>query len=280
MFKDNALSNKTILVTGGGSGLGLSMTRRFLELGARVAIVGRSEERLAQAAASLNAGDRVFTYSCDVRDADAVNAMANAVWDRFNGIDVTVNNAAGNFLAASEDLSSNAFDAVVRIVLYGTFNVTTAVGRKMIDSGRSGSFLNILTTYAWTGSSFVLPSAAAKAGVLAMTRSLAVEWATYGIRTNAIAPGPFPTEGAWSRLLPTQELQADSLARIPLGRFGDHDELTNLAAFLVSDAAPYINGECVTIDGGAWMASGGLFNALTRVPRNQIKDVLRRFRRK
>ena len=280
MFKEDALSNKTILVTGGGSGLGLSMTRRFLDLGARVAIVGRSDERLQEAAAGLKAGDRLFTYSCDVREPDAVNAMSNAVWDRFNGIDVVVNNAAGNFLAASEDLSSNAFDAVVRIVLYGTFNVTTAVGRKMIESERSGCFLNILTTYAWTGSAFVLPSAAAKAGVLALTRSLAVEWATYGIRTNAIAPGPFPTEGAWSRLLPTPELQNESLARIPLGRFGEHDELTNLAAFLVSDAAPYINGECVTIDGGAWMASGGLFNALTRVPRTQIKDILRRFRRK
>lgn len=280
MFKEDALSGKVILVTGGGSGLGLSMTRRFLELGARVAVVGRSEDRLQEAVRSLAAGERVFTFSCDVRDADAVNAMSEAVWQHYDGIDVVVNNAAGNFLAASEDLSSNAFDAVVRIVLYGTFNVTSAVGRKMIEAKRGGVFLNILTTYAWTGSAFVLPSAAAKAGVLALTRSLAVEWATYGIRSNAIAPGPFPTEGAWSRLLPTPELQAESLARIPLGRFGEHDELTNLAAFLVSDAAPYINGECVTIDGGAWMASGGLFNALTRVPRQNIKDVLRRFRRK
>jgi len=158
--------------------------------------------------------------------------------------------------------------------------VSTAAARRMIAAKRGGSMLNILTTYAWTGSAFVVPSAAAKAGVLAMTRSLAVEWATYGIRMNAIAPGPFPTEGAWSRLLPTPELEAESLARIPMGRFGNHEELANLAAFLVSDAAPYITGECVTIDGGAWMASGGLFNTLTRMPRAPLKELLRRFRPK
>ena len=279
MFKEDALAGRVVLVTGGGSGLGLSMARRFAELGARVAIVGRSADRLKEAAVHFPP-DRIFTTSCDVRDADAVNAMVEAVWQHYGGVDVVVNNAAGNFLAASEDLSPNAFDSVVKIVLYGSFNVTTAVGRKMIEAKRGGSMLNILTTYAWTGSAFVLPSAAAKAGVLAMTRSLAVEWAEYGIRTNAIAPGPFPTEGAWARLLPTPELEAESLSRIPLGRFGEHAELANLAAFLISDAAPYINGECVTIDGGAWLASGGLFNALTRKPRDQVKGVLRMFKRK
>jgi NAD(P)-dependent dehydrogenase (short-subunit alcohol dehydrogenase family) len=280
MFARDALQGKQVLVTGGGSGLGLAMTKRFLELGARVAITGRSADRLAVAAAELAAGERLFTWPCDVRDAQAVEVMVGAVWREFGGLDVTVNNAAGNFLAATEDLSPNAFDAIVRTVLHGTFHVTTAVGRRLMEAQRAGSMLNILTTYAWTGSAFVVPSAAAKAGVLALTRSLAVEWATYNIRLNAIAPGPFPTEGAWSRLLPTPELEAESLARIPLGRFGRHEELANLAVFLISDAAPYINGECVTIDGGAWLASGGLFNGLARQPRARLKEGLQRLRAK
>ena len=280
MFASDALEGKTVLVTGGGSGLGLSMAGRFLELGARVAITGRSVERLQAAADHLEAPGRVFTHPCDVRDAAQVDALAAAIWDQFGGVNVVVNNAAGNFLAATEELSPNAFDSVVRIVLYGTFNVSTTIARRWIEEKRAGNMLNILTTYAWTGSAFVVPSAAAKAGVLAMTRSLAVEWATYGMRMNAIAPGPFPTEGAWARLLPTPELEAESLSRIPLGRFGRHDELANLAAFLISNAAGYINGECVTIDGGAWMASGGLFNGLTRQPRENVKALLRKLRGK
>ncbi|HEY0671698.1 MAG TPA: SDR family oxidoreductase [Longimicrobiales bacterium] len=279
-FKDDLLANKTALITGGGSGLGLTMARKYLELGARVAIIGRNAERLAAAARELDAGERLVTFSCDVREAEQVDRMMSAAYDAFSAIDIVVNNAAGNFLAATEDLSPNAFDAVVRTVLHGTFNVTVAAGRRMIEQQRKGVFLNIITTYAWTGSAFVVPSAVSKAGVLALTRSLAVEWATYGIRLNAIAPGPFPTEGAWTRLLPTPELEQESLSRIPMGRFGEHEEFANLAAFMVSDAAPYINGECVTIDGGAWLSSGGLFNGLTRVPRAQVKDVLRKFRRK
>lgn len=287
MLKEGTLDGKVALITGGGSGLGLSMARRFLELGANVAIAGRSEQRLSRARerlAEAGAGTgravddvlaRSLTVPCDVRDAAAVDALVERVAEHFGGVDIAVNNAAGNFLAATEDLSPNAFDAVVRIVLYGSFNLSTSVARHMIARGRGGTILNILTTYAWTGSAFVVPSAAAKAGVLAMTRSLAVEWATYGIRTNAIAPGPFPTEGAWSRLLPTPELERESLGRIPLGRFGRHEELAELAAFLVSDAATYISGECVTIDGAAWLASGGLFNGLTRQPREELKEFLR-----
>jgi NAD(P)-dependent dehydrogenase (short-subunit alcohol dehydrogenase family) len=277
MFDKDLLANKQVLVTGGGSGLGLVMTRKFLELGAHVTIVGRNAERLEQAATELGA-DRVETHSCDVRDHQQVDAMFAAVYDD-GAPDIVVNNAAGNFLAATEDLSANAFDAVVRTVLHGTFHVTNAAGRRMIEHGKAGVILNILTTYAWTGSAFVVPSAAAKAGVLALTRSLAVEWATYGIRVNAIAPGPFPTEGAWEKLLPTAELEQESLSRIPLGRFGRHEEFANLAAFLVSDAAPYITGECVTIDGGGWLASGGLFNGLTRLPRGQLKKLLKKLRK-
>ena len=281
MFRDDLLAGKRVLVTGGGSGLGLSMSRRFAALGANVAITGRSAERLADAAGQISpGGERIFTQPCDVRDFAQVEAMVAAVAERFGGIDVLVNNAAGNFLSATEDLSPNGFNAIVQTVLNGTFHATLAVGRGMIEAGRGGSILNIVTTYAWTGSAFVVPSAAAKAGVLAMTRSLAVEWATYGIRSNAIAPGPFPTEGAWNALMPTPELEAEAKARIPMNRFGEHDELTNLAAFLVSDGAPFINGEVVTIDGGEWIGSGGEFNGLTRMPRAMVKGALRAMRGK
>ena len=275
MFRDDLLRDTTVLVTGGGSGLGLSMAKKFAALGARVAITGRSEERLAGAAREIDpSGERVHTHPCDVRDFAQVEAMAAAVAERFGGTDVLVNNAAGNFLAATEDLSPGGFNAVVQTVLYGTFHATLAVGRGMIERGRGGSILNIVTTYAWTGSAFVVPSAAGKAGVLAMTRSLAVEWATYGIRVNAIAPGPFPTEGAWSALMPTPEIEAEAKARIPMGRFGDHEELASLAVFLSADGAAFVNGECVVIDGGEWIASGGEFNGLTRVPRDGLKAAL------
>ncbi|HSM36797.1 MAG TPA: SDR family oxidoreductase [Longimicrobiales bacterium] len=284
MLSNDALDGRVILVTGGTAGLGLSMAGRFLELGASVSICGRDPGRLQEAVASLRdrlAADadggqptepdqRIHGSSCDVRDFDAVAAWVSEAEARLGTPNGLVNNAAGNFLAATEDLSPNAFDTVVRIVLHGTFHATLAAGRRMI-AGDGGAIVNIVTTYAETGSAFVIPSAAGKGGVLAMTRSLAVEWATYGIRVNAIAPGPFPTEGAWSRLLPTPELEREALERIPAGRFGEHRELADLAAFLLSDASSYITGDCVTIDGGRTIASGGEFSALVRRPREELK---------
>lgn len=261
MFKEDTLKNEVILITGGGSGLGLSMAHKFASLGADVAICGRTEEKLKKAAEELKKhGTEVTYYSCDVRDYEAVGEMVDNIVTDFGKMTGLVNNAAGNFLSASEDLSPGGFKTVVDIVLHGSFNCTHHFGNYLINQKAKGNILNITTTYAEdAGSAFVLPSACGKAGVLAMTRSLAYEWAEYGIRLNAIAPGPFPTEGAWTRLFPDEKFEQKYLDKIPAGRYGEHDELANLAAFLMSDMAPYITGECVTIDGGEKL-SGGQFN--------------------
>ncbi len=260
-FRPDLLAGKTTLITGGGTGLGRSMALRLASLGAQVAVVGRRPEPLREVADRVRAaGGRAAATPCDVRDPDGVEAAFSRVEDELGPVNQLINNAAGNFLCASEDLSPNAFDSVVRIVLYGSVHCTLALGRRLIQRKQKGEILSIATTYAETGSAFVLPSASAKAGVLAMTRSLAVEWAAYGIRLNAVAPGPFPTEGAFSRLM-TGEMEEQARRRIPSRRFGEHDELTNLVAFLMSDASPYLTGDLVTIDGAEALFSGQEFAA-------------------
>jgi len=268
MFREDLLKDKTIIVTGGGTGLGKSMATRFGELGANLVIASRREDIIQSAAEEIRqTGANVLGLSCDVRKSNSVQAMVDAAKNEFGKIDVLINNAAGNFISPTENLSPGGFKVVVDIVLNGTFNCTLAVGKEMIAQG-GGTMLNIVTTYAWTGSGYVVPSAAAKAGVLAITRSLAVEWAKYGIRINAIAPGPFPTEGAWSRLAPPGlGIEKKMKNRIPLKRFGEHIELANLASFLLSDESGYINGEVVTIDGGEWLKGAGEFNDLEKVPK-------------
>lgn len=272
MYQDDLLAGQTILITGGGTGLGRAMTERFAGLGARVGIFGRRPEPLeATAGAVRQAGGTAAWAQADVRDPAQVEAAVARLEGELGELTGLVNNAAGNFLAPSEDLSPNAFDAVVRIVLHGTYHTTMAVGRRWIERGTPGHVLSIVTTYAWTGSAFVLPSACAKAGVLAMTRSLAVEWGTYGIRSNAIAPGPFPTEGAFSRLMPPGFME-NAKKWNPLGRFGEKAELADLAVYLFSPGATYVNGECVVIDGGEWLKNGQEFGKFTDLPRAQIKE--------
>jgi NAD(P)-dependent dehydrogenase (short-subunit alcohol dehydrogenase family) len=275
MFAPRTLAGKVLLVTGGGSGLGLAMSKTFASLGARVVIAGRKRERLVEAEARIAAaardGGEAAHFPADVREVPEVEALVRFAATRFGRIDGLVNNAAGNFLAFSEKVTPNGFDAVVRTVLHGSVHCSLAVGRHLLERGAPGAIVSILTTYAWTGTAYALPSACAKAGVLAMTRSLAVEWGHAGIRVNAIAPGPIPTEGAFSRLLPSGEAQKMSLGRIPLGRFGTPEEIANLATFLLSDLCPFQTGDVVTMDGGEWLAGAGEFSDYRRVPRANLE---------
>ena len=283
MLKDGSLDGQVIVVTGGGSGLGKSMSTYFLELGAKVVITSRNLEKLTNTAKELEekTGGKVLPLRCDVRNYDEVESMLAAVLNAFGRVDGLLNNAAGNFISPTERLSSNAFDTIIDIVLKGTKNCTLAFGKHWITTKqKKATVLNIVTTYAWTGSAFVVPSATAKAGVLAMTRSLAVEWAKYGIRFNAIAPGPFPTKGAWDRLLPGDlKEKFDMKKKVPLGRVGEHQELANLAAYLMSDFSSYVNGEVITIDGGEWLQGAGEFNMLQEVPQ-EMWDMLEMMIRK
>jgi len=271
MLRDDALSGKTIVVTGGGSGLGKAMTQYFLELGAKVAITSRNIEKLQTTADELSSltGGECFAVACDVRDYEQVVKMHEQVVNTLGPVDILLNNAAGNFISPTENLSANAFDTIIDIVLKGTKNCTLVFGKHWIKTKQKNvNVLNIITTYAFTGSGYVVPSAVSKAGVLAMTRSLAVEWAKYGMRFNAIAPGPFPTKGAWERLLPGPLVKKfDPAKKVPLGRVGEHQELANLAAYMVSDFGAYLNGETIVLDGGEWLKGAGQFNMLDKIPK-------------
>lgn len=275
MLKDNALKEKTIIVTGGGTGLGRAMSSYFLKLGANVVITSRKIDVLQKTAAEMeqelissnpNSNAKVLALQCDVRKPEEVDLVLQQSLETFGQVNGLLNNAAGNFISPTERLSANAFSTIIDIVLKGSANCTMALGKYWIKEKLPGTILNIVTTYAFTGSGYVVPSACAKGGVLAMTRSLAAEWGKYGIRNNAIAPGPFPTKGAWERLLPGDMAKKfDFKNRVPLKRVGDHQELANLAAFLMSDFSSYINGEVITIDGGEWLQGAGQFNGLEAI---------------
>lgn len=281
MFTKDTLKGKSFLITGGGGGLGLGVAKRFAELGANVAICGRTKETLEKAVKELEPfGTKVVTFSVDVSDYKAVGTMLEQFVSELGSLDGLVNNAGANFLCLSEELSPNGFKAVVDIVLHGTFNCSSHFGNYLIKNKKPGSILNIVTTYTETGSAFILPSACSKAGVYAMTTTLAYEWAAYGIRVNAIAPGPFPTGGAWARLVPNAEYEEKYRQRHPMHRFGKIGELADLAVFLMSDLAAYINGECVTIDGGERL-QGGQFNFLTyMLPRPKLREIFTALRQK
>ena len=282
MFVKNLLYGQIIVITGGGTGLGKSMSRRFGELGANIVISGRRKEKLEETADEFSKlGINVLTCPGDVRKLEDVELMTSQAIDKFGKIDGLLNNAAGNFISPTEMLSPNAFKVVIDIVLMGTWNCTSTIGKEMIKN-KKGNVLSIVTTYAWTGSPYVVPSAAAKAGVLAMTRSLAVEWGKYNIRFNAIAPGPFPTKGAWSRLMPPgfEDFEDGMKNKIPMKRFGERHELENLASYLMSDGSAYINGEVVTIDGGEWLAGAAEFSEMDKIPDSLWKAMAARRKKK
>ena len=269
MLPTDTFKDKTILVTGGGTGLGKSISKHILELGGKIIITSRRNEVIEKTANEFNElyPNSTLHIAGDVREIKDVENVINTGFEKFGNIDMLINNAAGNFISPTERLSANAFSSIIDIVLKGTCNYTLTLGKKWIKNKIHGNILNVTTTYAFTGSGYVVPSAAAKGGVLTLTKSIAAEWAKYNIRCNAVAPGPFPTEGAWSRLVPPGFSKFfDIKKRIPLKRVGEHQELANLCAYLLSDYSAYITGEVITIDGGEWMYNAGQFTWLDKVP--------------
>lgn len=275
MFRNDLFRGKRILVTGGGTGLGKAMAQRLMELGAELHICGRRDSVLQETAAELAkaTGGKIQSYPCDIRVAQAVDEMIERIWQEHGALDGLVNNAAGNFIAKTEDLSPRGFDAIANIVLHGSFYVTQAVGKRWIAGKRGGSIVSIVTTWIRSGSAFVVPSAMSKAGIAAMTQSLAVEWGPKGIRLNAIAPGPFPTEGMTKRLAPTEALEQRMINAIPMRRVGNLPELANLAAFLLADEVGYLTGEVIAIDGGQWLNSAAGFGALSDLTDADWQDI-------
>lgn len=276
MLQAGALAEKTIIVTGGGTGLGRSMAKYFLELGANVVICSRKLEVIEATAKELMeaTGGRVLAVQCDVRKYEEVMAVLEATLQEFGAVHGLVNNAAGNFISPTERLSHKAFETVIGIVLQGTINFTLALGKHWVEKKQGGTVLSIITSYAFLGTGYTVPSAVSKAGVHILTRSLAVEWAKHGIRFNSIAPGPFPTKGAWDRLFPEPLHELFKMEkRIPVGRVGEHQELANLAAYLMSDYSAYITGQDITIDGGEWLKGAGQFSFLDDVPTQMWDEI-------
>jgi NAD(P)-dependent dehydrogenase (short-subunit alcohol dehydrogenase family) len=278
-FSSDLLANHHVVITGGGTGLGRAMAERLAALGAAVTVCGRREGPIEETAGAIRqSGGRAEAITCNVRDAESVAAFFEEAEKRQGAVTRLVNNAAANFLAASHTISPGGFDAILKTNLYGTFFCTQWCGARWIERETKGAIVSIVTTYAETGSAFVLPSAVSKAGISAMTKSLAVEWGTYGIRVNAVAPGPFPTEGAWERLVPGGEFEEQMRRRVALGRFGEPEELANLVAFMLSDLSAYMTGAVVTLDGGEAIASGGQFNDLAKMPREGLLQVFEMMR--
>jgi NAD(P)-dependent dehydrogenase (short-subunit alcohol dehydrogenase family) len=266
MFKDGLLTGKRILITGGGTGLGKEIAERYLQLGAELWLAGRRSGVLEDTARVLTTkhGGTVRTHAVDIRDAQAVDAMVQRIWDEAGPLTGLVNNAAGNFISPTKDLTPNGFNAIANIVFHGTFYVTHAVGRRWIAGGDKGSVVSILVTWVWTGSPYVVPSAMSKAGLHVMTKSLAVEWGRYGIRLNAIAPGAFPTEGASKRLRPGGSFEEANESN-PMRRVGQMPELQNLATFLMADGCEWLTGETIAVDGGGYLANGASFSELDKL---------------
>ena len=283
MFSKDALKGQRILVTGGGSGLGKEMSRHFLKHGSEVVICGRRESVLEDTVKELTdeTGGKISCFALDIRDSLAIESSVEELFAE-KPITGLINNAAGNFISRTKDLSPNGFNAIASIVFHGTFYITNAIGKRWIENKQKGSIVSILATWVWTGSPYVIPSAMSKSGINAMTKSLAVEWGQYGIRLNAIAPGPFPTEGAWSRLMPPgfEDFEDTMKNKIPMKRFGERHELENLASYLMSDGSAYINGEVITIDGGEWLAGAGEFSDLTKLPDSMWKAMAERRKKK